>query len=393
MAATINDLMQPISSAEFDFSDPVRYDDVESKHRRIAEFLRHAGLDAMLLQHPANFAWFTSGAGGLPPIDDRPAAALFVIPDARVVVTNNVEAALLFDKQLGGLGFQLKQRPWHEERHVLLEDLCRGRRVGADTVTAGTTCVAEGLARMRQTLAPIEQERLRTLGGLVAHAVEATARHVEAGETEADIAGELSHRLLKHEVRPVWVRVAADGRSGPYRHWTASDSPLRRWCLVGAVGSRWGLHCACSRIVVLGAPTPELLTGYHQVALLTATGRYFSQSGWTLAEVWKKVERIYEKQGHPDEWQLADQGEVTGYLPKEALVNPTSAFRLQQGMAIHWHPSIGPMQMSDTCLVGETKTELVTRQDEWPQLCVAVKGTPVMLPDLLIKEAKMAKEE
>ena len=110
MSPSINDLMQPISSAEFDFSDPARYDDVDQKHRKVAEFLKQGGYDAALLTQAANFSWFTSGAECPPGKRGEPAASLFIIPEARVVVTNNVDAAWLFEKQLGGLGFQLKQQ-------------------------------------------------------------------------------------------------------------------------------------------------------------------------------------------------------------------------------------------------------------------------------------------
>ena len=41
-----------------------------------------------------------------------------------VVVTTNAESAQLFDRELQGLGFQLKERPWHEPRSTLIEDLC-----------------------------------------------------------------------------------------------------------------------------------------------------------------------------------------------------------------------------------------------------------------------------
>src|SRR5436190_61914 len=116
MPVAMNEPAHPLSSGEFDFTDPDRYDDVERKQKRIADFLTGTKFHGVLLQKPANFAWFTSGADCPRLGGDEAAASLFITPDARVIVANNVDAAQLFDKQLGGLGFQLKQRPWHEDR-------------------------------------------------------------------------------------------------------------------------------------------------------------------------------------------------------------------------------------------------------------------------------------
>jgi len=66
-------------------------------------------------------------------------------------------------------------------------------------------------------LTALECERLRKLGAIAAHAVEATARNFEPGETEADIAGHLANRLIKHEVHPhePYAAPVADGRDCP----------------------------------------------------------------------------------------------------------------------------------------------------------------------------------
>jgi Xaa-Pro dipeptidase len=312
---------------------------------------------------------------------------LFITPDARVVVANNVDATQLFDKQLGGLGFQLKQRPWHEDRHVLLSDLCRGRNVASDTGVEATANESQAIAALRLPLEPVECRRMRQLGAFVAHAVEATARHVEIGQSESEIAGQLANRLVKHEVQPLWSRTIADGRGAAYRHWTAGDWRLKSWCTIAAVGSRWGLCCACARTVVLGSLPSDLVAAYQQAAMLAATGMFFSKTGTSLATVWQKVHRIYEKLGAANEWQLADQAEVIAYSPREVQLVPTSDFELQSGTPIHWHPSIGPMQMGDTLLVRDQADELLTNPVDWPMLSLTVKGHAMQLPDLLVREA------
>ena len=129
----------PISSAEFQIVDPERISDIQHKHRVVTDFLESRRLDALLLQRSGNFSWFTSGGdcsrGGSP----EATAALFITPEARVVVTTNADSAQLFDRELQGLGFQLKERPWHEPRQTLVDDICRGRFVAGDILSSVKT--------------------------------------------------------------------------------------------------------------------------------------------------------------------------------------------------------------------------------------------------------------
>lgn len=386
MATVMNEATQPVSSGEFEFADPDRRDDVERKQQRVAEFLAGKRYDALLVREPCNFAWFTSGAECPRNAGAEPAAALFITSDARVVVANNVDANQLFDKELGGLGFQLKQRPWHDAWNGLLEDLCRGRNVACDAPVPFATNESVDIAALRLPLTAFECERLRKLGAITAHAVEATVRHAEPGQTEADIAGQLAHRLMRHEVHPAWLRACADGRGQSYRHWSCGDNPLRRYCFVSATASRWGLCCSVTRSFVFGSPPEEFVTAFHQAGMLEATGVFFSQAGLPLSTVWQKVRRIYDKQGLGEEWQFSDQAELVGYLPSEVQLVPASSFTLVPRMAVHWHPSVGPAQTGDTILVGEQGFELLTPATDWPMLSVTVKGQPVQLPDMLVRE-------
>lgn len=386
MSIGTSEAAPPLSSAEFRIPDAERTADVERKHRRVADFLQQAGLDAIVLHQPSNFAWFTSGANcpHFSPRESR--AALFITPEARVVVANNVDSGELFDKELAGLGFQLKERPWQEPRRVLLDDLCRGRKVAGDVPHVSVPDESSRIAAMRLPLEPVECERLRQLGRHVAHAVEATARTMELGQTEAEIAGQLSHRLLKREIFPLRLQVMADGRNGVYRRWTFSDTPLRRWAVISAVASRWGLCCAATRTVCFGNPPDNLTTLYPQVAMLEGTGVFFSQSGSPANTVWEKVRRIYEKLDHADEWRLCDQAHAIGYDVCEMPLTPDSGFVLAEGFPLHWRPSIGPVQMGDTMIVGKNEAELVTPPEQWPTIRIAVRGHNVVLPDLLCRE-------
>lgn len=374
---------QPMSSGELPVLDPARAADVDHKHRLVAEFLTAHHYDALLLQKPGNFAWFTSGGdctrGGQSP----PVAALFITPEARVVLTTNADSARLFEHELPGLGFQLKERPWHEARHLLIDDLCRGRTVASDMGYSGTNEASVHLARLRLPLTGHDCDRLRELGRRVAHAVEATARNCRPGRTEAEMAGELTHRLLKRQIWPERIQVCADGQSDRYRHWTFSQAPVERYAIVSAVARRGGLCVAATRTVSIGEPPREIRSTHHRTLLMQATGMYFSRPDWELGDVWDRVQRIYEKFGFPDEWRSAPQAEVIGYETCEFPVVPRSAFQLEQRMPLHWHPSVGPALVGDTILIGDGGFELITPMETWPRVTVEVKGVPIPRPDIL----------
>ena len=151
-------------------------------------------------------------------------AALFITPAARVVVCHNSETSQVFDHELPGLGFQLKERAWTEPLPEILSDLCRGRRVGSDRCFPNTQNYSDAIRQLRTPLTPFECSRIRTLGRNVVHAVEATARSLKSGRIEAEIAGEMAHRLIKHQITPRRLQVLADSRGRRYRHWRYDDT-------------------------------------------------------------------------------------------------------------------------------------------------------------------------
>ena len=213
------------------------------------KFLESHQYDALLLQKPSNLSWFTSGGDCSRSGSTETTAALFITSEARVLLCSNVDSGNLFDREVPGLGFQLKERPWHEAKSVLVEDLCRGRATASDTGIDQTIDVSVHLTGMRIPLTELESKRMRELGQLVAHCVEATARQCQLGQSEAEIAAELAHRMIKRQIIPNRIQVWADGRSERYRHWSYGTNPVTQSCVISAVGRRWGLCVGAARSV------------------------------------------------------------------------------------------------------------------------------------------------
>ncbi len=388
MSSTVlSDQSHPLSSASFVVGDADRLEEIERKQQRVAAFLDENGFDALLLQRPANFAWFTTGSESTRGESTEPIASLFLTREARVVITSNSDTALLFERELPGLGFQLKERPWQEPRQTLVEDICRGRFVAGDSGVAGATDVSDRLRDLRVPLTEFECGRMRELGRLVAHAVEATARHCQQGASEADIAGEVAHHLIRHQVMPERIQVWADGRAAQYPHGRFGTQSVNRYGTILAVGRRGGLHAGAARTFSFGPPPDELREANFHALLAQATGVYFSKPEWEFGEVWNRVQRIYEKFGRTDEWQKADQAEVTGYEAVEMPVVPDSPFRLKEHTALFWHPIVATAASGDTVLISRGSFEVLTAMEDWPRLQIEVKKTRFDRPDILERNA------
>lgn len=376
-------------SSEFQPTDQThvspRAEDVAIKQQRVAAFLDEAGYDAALLRRQDSFAWFTAGgdssAGVASEIGN---VSLFVTRDQRCVLANNVDSGRTFEEELAGLGFQLKECRWDEPRERLMDDICRGRKIACDTDMPGTTNELDRLQRLRVTLTELERQRLRELGRAVTHAVEATCRSARPGETELEVAAELSHRLIRHGIAPLAMYVAGEERSSQFRLPIPKAQPIRRRLTIRLSARRHGLCVSATRTVCFGQADQAFLERHGVCSMIDATYVFFSQPGELATEVLRRAQRIYEKAGFPHEWVLAQQGGVTGYSPCEVLVVPGKQFRFSADMAVAWTPSIMATRSGDTVLIHEKGYEIITPTQQWPTLTVSVKGYEVERPAVLV---------
>lgn len=377
----------PMSSGEFQALDTERFDAIEQRQATIAEFLEHSSVDGLLLRDPANIAWFTCGSRLELRGYASPPAALFITPDARVVLCASSESGQLFDREISSLGFQLKERPWDEPRHRLINDLTRGRRVASDEpLLPGCVDMARELRTLRTVLTDQDADKMKALGTELTHAVEATLRTFQQGQGESELAGHVMHRMVKELIEPVRVQVLADAQGHRFRHWGYGPDPVHRSVTLAVVGRRFGLNVALARTMSFGEPSAEMKNAHEVCSMVQATAMYFSQPGQSAESLWPKILRIYEKFGAPDEWRAAEQGEVVGYTPEELPFTSSAGFRIQNGMAIHWHPSVRTALSGDTMIARDGRIDVVTPYVHWPTLPIEVKGTAIHRPAILVRD-------
>jgi Xaa-Pro dipeptidase len=375
--------VEPVASA----NDPVadRREDIDGKGARLAQLLREVGCEGVLLFRPENVAWFSSGATSRAVLDPEAEPAIYCSADQRWLISSNTDTQRLFDEEIDGLGFWLKEWPWHWGREQFLADLCQNRKVACDTSRCGASLVAEQLAQFRRALTPYEQACYRALGQTISHALEATCRNFNRGETEREVAGQLSHRLLNRGVQPIYIGVAADERSRLYKQFAFTPTPVNQSVVLTVCGRKYGLVASASRSVCFGEPTPLFQQDHNTVCRVGAS---YLASTWPDAvprEVLIAGRRIYQISNYEHEWLLAPQGHVTGRLPVELAIAMQTEELFRASWAVTWSPRAGAACGMDTFLITEQGPRPITPSEVWPLKKIRIQGAEFVRPDILVR--------
>jgi hypothetical protein len=356
---------------------------VDARQAVVAALLQEVGCEGLLVVEPENVAWLTGGATARGLVDVSAAPCLFYTSDQRWILCGNVDSQRFFDEEVDGLGFLLKEWPWHWGRSQLLADLCHGRKVASDRLRTETEFIGERLRRKRWNLDKYDQACAAALGQIVVHALEATCRTMTAGQTEREIAGQLSHRLLHRGAQPLVVSVAADGRSQLYRQPGFTSAPVEKYCVVSATVRKYGLCVSASRTVSFGPADPGLRQA-HDTATKVSAG--YVAATWPDSvprEVLLTGRRIYQVCELEHEWQLAPQGFITGWAPAELTFTPKTEDLFESGWTVTWRPSAGAALSCDTFLVSEEGPRPLTPVEFWPLKRIRIQGADFLRPDIL----------
>ncbi len=358
--------------------------DVDAKHERLVAFLDEHDYEGVVFTRADSIAWLTAGGDlGADLGSDRSAIAVFVNRTTRAVLADNVQGARVFEEELAGLGFQFKERPWYQDPSKLVCELTHHKRVASDGHLPDLTCEADTLRALRNPLTTLERQHLRNLGRTLALALEATCRSFEPGATEAEVAAQLAHRLLREGVTPVELRVAADDRPARYRQPRFKAAEIRKGATITATGRRHGLCASASRTVAFGKVEPARRSAHTLAQMVDATYMYFSRPGERVSEIYRRARRIYEKFGAAHEWTLDYQGSLVGYTPRDYPLLPDDPFALAAQTALCWSPSVGAARSGDTIVIDDRGFEVVTQAPNWPKADIAVKGYEIPRPAIL----------
>jgi hypothetical protein len=359
--------------------------DIEAKQSRIATLLHEAQSESLILLDPDNFSWITSGAAARAIIDPNETPGVYFNHDGRWVLSSNADSQRLFDEEVDGLGFQLKEWPWHWGRAQLLAELCEGRTVVSDLPVPQCKSVNNQIRHLRRKLTAYEQACQRALGQILSHALEACCRTLTPGETEREVAGQLSHRLLHRGAQPIALNVAAEARLRIYRYCGFTAAPIHTYCVVSATARKYGLCATASRSVSFGQPDPQIRKDHDAACKVSAT---YVASSWPDAvpkQILTTGRRVYLVSGAEHEWLLSPQGAITGRAPVELALTPQTEDLLQAGWSVTWRASAGAALSCDTFLLTEDGPRTVTATENWPLKRIRIQGAEFVRPDLLVR--------
>jgi Xaa-Pro aminopeptidase len=221
----------------------------------------------------------------------------------------------------------------------------------------------------------------------VAHAVEATGRGVAPGDTEEEVAGQVGHRLIHHNVEVASISVAADDRGAKFRRAGFTAAPVTRSCVLQATGQRDGLYATASRTVYFGTPPDEFRAAFDSAAKLAAIYRAYTEPGATVARVAEVAAALLVGTPFEFDGRLSQPGYGAGHFAAEELRRAGQDDPLAAGQALVWQPRVGPAASADTVLVTPAgPPESITPPAEWPFKRITVRGVTSDIPDLLVRK-------
>jgi Xaa-Pro aminopeptidase len=361
-------------------------EEVAVKEGRVRAFLDEAGYDALALSTQANFAWITGGGDNHVVLAaDAGVATVLITREAKVVVTNNIEAGRITAEEVAGLGFEPRVVNWFEAgADAEIARLTQGLRLASDTGIAGSAVEADRIASLRFSLTPEEMDKYRRLGRETEACMRAVCKGLKPGVTENEVAGRLAELLSAKGIAPVVLLIAADERIEKYRHPINTGAKAKRCMMVVVCARRWGLILSCTRLVHFGPLPRELRRKHDAVVNVDAAFNLSTVVGVPLGEVFRAGQKAYADAGFADEWRLHHQGGPTGYAGRDIIATAGERRSVQANQAFAWNPSITGTKSEDSILVTKAGIEWLSLSPEWPMLDVQFNGQTVKREDILV---------
>lgn len=359
--------------------------DIDAKQAVLTRLFKELECEAVILFMPAHVAWFTGGmtARGLIADGERP--GIYTNGRQRWLVCGNADSHRLFDEELDGLGFMLKEWHWAVGRAALLGELVANKRIASDRPFPGLPLINDRLRPELRPLMPTDRANYLALGKVVAHALEATARAMRLGETEAEVAGQMANRCARHGAEPVSLSVVADDRGTLFRRAGFSDAVVQSACHLQLTGVRDGLSVTAGRTVFFGAAAPARRTEFDAAVKVSAVYRASSKPGQTVATAVDLGVQLLRDGPFEHEWRLSQPGFGTGWFPADELRKAGVDERFAEGQPLTWQARVGGAAVVDTVLVSDAGAVPITPPDGWPVRRVVLNGTPFDIPDALVR--------
>lgn len=358
-----------------------RFADFQGKAEILRNILRDKGADALTLSNQNDFCWLTGGRGFIGTASTGACGTVVITKDRAYLVAENIEAARLYQEQLGGNPFvTVREFPWQEpgERAKILNQICGGGK----TLDAGD--ISEELFNARTQMSAYDIERYRDICRTAANDLEEVCRTLKAGITEYELAGRLAQKFWAHDLEPITLLIGFDERALKFRHPVPAGAALKNYALVAICARRAGLIASATRLVALKDPGSEMMerqkvSGYVDSVLAANT-----MAGRTVGSVFGSGLAAYAEKGYPDEWKLHHQGGLTGYVARELKGTSGSTHIIRENEVYAWNPSVQGTKSENTLLITKDGFENLTHTGNYPYLTYEIDGRKIETEDILV---------
>lgn len=363
--------------------------EIATKLQRLTGYLANCGLDGVLLQKRANFAWITGGRDNhIPSTSESGVAAILATADKLVCLTSCIEGPRFRTEELANSGIEVVEYPWwdHQAAGRIAADVIGGRKIASDTGAFGLSPLPAGFTSLRWSLTDMEVQRYRYCGQLASAAIEAACRQTQVGDSEFDIAARLEFEVQRTGAAPAVVLVATDRRVFEYRHPIPTSRKLERYAMLVVCAEYRGLIANCTRFIHFGPLADDLAARQQAVCNVDAAVNLATRPGRTLGEIFADLQAAYAANGYADEWQKHHQGGSTGYAGRDVTATPTSTQVVESNQAFAWNPSILGTKSEDTFLVTAGGIEnLTAASGNWPKVTGRCSAGELVRPDILVR--------
>ena len=329
-----------------------------SRNASIRGMLGQAGLAAVRLGRPENFAWYSGGADNrVDHSSPTGVAEIVVTSGAEYVLTNNIEAPRMREEQTPG--FDVVEFDWYADPAAVLEELAGGGPIGADTAGPDRRDVSAAIAPLRYRLDEDAVARYRVVAADAVSAVDAAGAALDPAMTETEAAGAVLGACRAAGLFAPALMVAGAVRLPRHRHPIPAGGRLGARALVVVCAERGGLYANLSRFIHFEPPDPELAAKLETCQGILARLRDATRPGRTLGDVFDDCRRFYAEAGVPDGWRHHHQGGLTGYRSREVIAAPGVALEIAVGQAFAWNPSLPGAKAEETFVLTAAGPEVL----------------------------------
>ena len=366
--------------------------EIQEKEKRIQGYMASKKLDGIIINKADNWAWITGGRNDrIIYTTEYSMMYLIITKDLKkYCITSNVESNRLELEDLGDIGYEIHSFPWYDEnqKESLFRKIIKGKKFASDvSLIDGADNLDEDFNELRFSLTENEIIKYKQLGSWCRESIENTARSVEKGMTEQEVAGIAMGKLGKYGIFPHVLMVGSDERIFNFRHPLTTDKKINKYVIIVLCGSKWGLVLAMSRLVHLGEISDELNEKIKKVTEIEAKLIASSTPDKGFNEISKVIIDSYAEAGYPDMWKLHYQGGPIGYNVREYSWTPDNDKVFYNNQAIAWNPSITGVKSEDTFIFKNGNFEFISYKPDknWPFFEYNIDGYKILRPSILIK--------